>query len=130
MNKIREDLEVLITGLENTISKKTLDEFNNLNNQIKIAQEKYANAFSKNQSIKTDSVKRQERIKNIDTEIQNWKNLKFNSEKMSKELYERSDKVKIDLENIIKLPEKIAEKKGRLMQNTSDTESKKHESSN
>jgi len=127
LNKTREDLEVLITGLENTISKKTLSEFNNLNNQIKIAQEKYANAFSKNQSIKTDSIKRQERIKNIDTEIQNWKNLKFNSEKMSKELYERSDRVKIDLENIIKLPEKIAEKKGRLMQNTSDTESKKHE---
>ena len=49
---------------------------------------------------------------------------------MSKELHERMDKIKIDLENITKLPEQIAEKKGRLMQNTSDTESKKQELSN
>ena len=33
---------------------------------------------------------------------------------MSKELHERIDKVKVDLENIAKLPEKIAEKKGRI----------------
>ena len=43
----------------------------------------------------------------IDTEIQNWKNLKFNAEKMSKELNERTDKVKIDLENISKLPKSL-----------------------
>ena len=130
INKTKDNLKILILNLENKVSKETLDEFNNLNNKIRISQEKYANAFSKNQSIKADSIKRQERIKNIDTEIQNWKNLKFNSEKMSKELHERTDKVKADLENIAKLPEEIAEKKGRLMQNTSDTESKKHESSN
>ena len=130
INKSKDNLKILILNLENKVSKETLDEFNNLNNKIRISQEKYANAFSKNQSIKADSIKRQERIKNIDTEIQNWKNLKFNSEKMSKELHERTDKVKADLENIAKLPEEIAEKKGRLMQNTSDTESKKHESSN
>ena len=47
--------------------------------------------------------------------------------KMSKELHERIDKVKNDLENIIKLPEEISIKKGRLMQNTSDTENKKLE---
>ena len=127
ISKSKDNLKKLILSLENKISKEILDEFNDLNNRIRISQEKYANAFSKNQSIKTDSVKRQERIKNIDTEIQNWKNLKFNSEKMSKELYERADKVKNDLENIVKLPEKIAEKKGRLMQNTSDTESQKQE---
>ena len=91
INKTKDNLKILILNLENKVSKETLDEFNNLNNKIRISQEKYANAFSKNQSIKADSIKRQERIKNIDTEIQNWKNLKFNSEKMSKELHERTD---------------------------------------
>ena len=127
INKTKDNLKSLISGLENKIDKNILEDFNNLNNKIKISQEKYANAFSKNQSIKADSVKRQERIKNIDTEIQNWKNLKFNSEKMSKELHERIEKVKIDLENITKLPEQIAIKKGQLMENTSNTESKKQE---
>ena len=127
INKTKDNLITIISNFENQISKNTLEELNNLNNKIKISQEKYANAFSKNQSIKTDSIKRQERIKNIDIEIQNWKNLKFNSEKMSIELHERINKVKIDLENIDKLPEQIAIKKGQLMQNTVNTESKKQE---
>jgi len=127
INKTKENLKTIISGLENKIGKDTLEEFNDLNNKIKISQEKYANAFSKNQSIKTDSIKRQERIKNIDIEIQNWKNLKFNSEKMSKELDERINTVRTDLENIAKLPEQIAIKKGQLIQNTTNTESKKQE---
>jgi len=127
IDKTKKSLEPIVLFLENNIGKKTSEEFNNLNNKIKILQEKYANAFSKNQTIKTDSIKRQERIKNIDTEIQNWKNLKFNSEKMSKELHERVDKVKTELENVTRLPEQIAIKKGQLMQNTSDTEIKKQE---
>tara|TARA_Y100000590_G_scaffold278351_1_gene312423 strand:+ start:1 stop:1047 length:1047 start_codon:yes stop_codon:yes gene_type:complete len=49
---------------------------------------------------------------------------------MSNELNERIKTVKTDMENIIKLPEELAEKKGRLTQNTSDTESKKLEMSN
>ena len=127
INKTKENLKAIISGLENKIGKNTLEEFNDLNNKIKISQEKYANAFSKNQSIRTDSIKRQERIKNIDIEIQNWKNLKFNSEKMSKELDDRINKVRTDLENIAKLPEQVAIKKGQLIQNTTNTESKKQE---
>ena len=46
---------------------------------------------------------------------------------MSNELNERINTVKSDMENIVKLPEQLAEKKGRLMQNISDTESKKQE---
>ena len=129
-NKTKAELKILISNLENLSNKKILGDFNKLNDGIKISQENYANKFSKNQSIKADSIKRQERIKNIDIEIQNWKNLSFNSEKMSKELDDRIKKVKIDLENVAKLPEEIAEKKGRLTQNTSDTESKKKELSN
>ena len=127
INKTRLNLKGIIESLESTLNKNTLDEFNSTNSQIKISQEKYANAFSKNQSIKTDSIKRRERIKNIDIEIQNWKNLKFNSEKMQKELNERMVKVKNDLEKLEKLPENIAEKKGRLTQNTSDTKKNKNE---
>ena len=127
IEKAKANLKKLIADFSNETNEETLNQFNKLNDKIKILQEKYANAFSKNQSIKADSIKRQERIKNIDTEIQNWKNLNFNSEKMSKELHERIAKTKIDLDNIIKLPEKIAVKKGQLMQNTSDTESRKQE---
>ena len=49
---------------------------------------------------------------------------------MSNELNERINTVKTDIENIVKLPEELAEKKGRLTQNTSDTESRKVEISN
>ncbi len=90
----------------------------------------YADSYSKNQNIKNESIKRKERISAIDSEIESWKNLKSNSEKMSKELNIRVSNVKTDLENIIKLPEELAEKKGRLSQNTSDTETRKLEISN
>ena len=92
--------------------------------------EVYADSYSKNQNIKNESIKRKERINAIETEIESWKNLKFNSEKMSKELNIRIANVKTDLENIVKLPEELAEKKGRLSQNTSDTEARKLEISN
>jgi chromosome segregation protein len=92
--------------------------------------EVYADSYSKNQNIKNESIKRKERISAIDTEIESWKNLKFNSEKMSNELNERINAVKTDMENIVKLPEQLAEKKGRLIQNKSDTENKKLEMSN
>ena len=123
--------EILIkdetTKLESAIKENNINQITDLTNKIKFSQEKYASALSKHESIKTETIKRQERIKNIDIEIKNWKNLKFNSEKMSKELHGRIDKIKIDLENISKLPETIAVKKGQMMQNTSDTENKKQE---
>ena len=114
-----------INRIETVNKKSSTDEITELANTIKYAQERYASALSKHESIKTETIKRQERIKNIDSEIQNWKNLRFNSEKMSKELYDRINKIKKDLENIIKLPETIAVKKGQLMQNTSNTENEK-----
>jgi len=130
IDRIKNNLNTLLSSLENKFDEKSTEKFNEINNKIKVIQQKYASTFSKNQSIKADAVKRQERIKNIDTEIKNWKNLKFNSEKMSNELHARNDKVKTDVQNIAKLPEQLAEKKGRLIQNSSDTESKKKELSN
>ena len=113
--------------LESKVSESKADDITSITDKMKFAQEKYASALSKYESIKTETIKRQERIKNIEVEIQNWKNLKFNSEKMSKELHGRIDKIKADLENIAKLPETISVKKGQLMQNTTNTESRKQE---
>ena len=110
LNNINQNLEIAKKYLENNESKKTLDLINNiilsvknetkkfdtvaeensldeiteLTDKIKLAQEKYASALSKHNSIQTETIRRQERIKNIDIEIQNWKDLKFNSEKMIK----------------------------------------------
>jgi len=113
--------------LKSINSENKISQITSLTNKIKLAQENYASSLSKHQTIKTETVKRQERIKNIETEIQNWKNLRFNSEKMSTELHTRISRIKNELENISKLPELIAVKRGKLMQNISDTESKKQE---
>jgi len=111
--------------LESIATENSVNQITALGGRIKFAQEKYASTLSKHESIKTETIKRRERIKNIENEIQNWKNLKFNSEKMSKVLHERTNKIKADLENISKLPETIAVKKGQLMQSTSNTENEK-----
>ena len=111
--------------LESIATENSVNQITALAGRIKFAQEKYASTLSKHESIKTETIKRRERIKNIENEIQNWKNLKFNSEKMSKELHKRTNKIKADLENISKLPETIAVKKGQLMQSTSNTENEK-----
>ena len=110
---------------ESSSSENSISQVTELTNNIKIAQEKYASALTKNQSIKTESIKRQERIKSIDIETKSWKNLNFNSGKMSEELIERINKIKIEIENVAKLPETIAIKKGQLMQSTSTTENDK-----
>ena len=132
--KARDTINNVVISIKDETSKlksitadNKINQITELTNKIKFSQEKYASALSKYESIKTETIKRQERKKNIDTEIQNWKNLKFNSEKMSKELGTRMDKIKAELDNISKLPEIIAVKKGQLMQNISDTESKKQE---
>jgi chromosome segregation protein len=128
INQAKESLSILISGLGNKVGKKSSENLNNLNSKIKILQEKYASSLSKYEAIKTETIKRHERIKNIDTEIKNWKNLKFNSEKMSKDLYGRSEKIKNELLSVDKLPEEIAIKKGKLIQNTTNTESEKEDS--
>ena len=116
--------------IETATEENSVNEITELTSKIKLAQEKYASALSKHQSIEGETIRRRERIKNIDIEIQNWKNLKFNSEKMSKELLSRINKIKAEIENIAKLPETIAIKKGRLMENTSATENEKQSLSN
>jgi chromosome segregation protein len=102
-----------------------LEELNKLNRKLKISQENYAAAYSKNQTIKSDSIKKQERIKNIDEEIKNWRNLNSNSEKMMNELITRKKKINKKLINLEKLPENISVEKGQTLQIIKITEQEK-----
>ena len=93
----------------------------------KIIIEEYANSFSKNQSIKKESVKRNERINIIDKEIESWKNLLSNSEKMVTELTERKNKLAFQLEKLDNQPKLQAEKKGQISEGLRISEKEKTE---
>ena len=89
--------------------------------------EKYANSYSKNQNIKKESVKRSERIQNIDKEIESWKNLLLNSEKMVSELTERRSKLNDQLSKLDNQPKLQAEKKGQITEGLRISEEEKKE---
>ena len=69
------ELDNFLNELKNDKSRNELLSVNEKSQNIKVLQEKYADAYSKNQSIKNESIKRNERIKTIETEIESWKNL-------------------------------------------------------
>ena len=87
--------------------------------------EEYANSFSKNQNIKKESTKRKERINNIDTEIESWRNLMVNSEKMIVQLGGRKEKLNVRLSELEKKPNLNAEKKGQISENLRISEKEK-----
>ena len=109
------------------LSKEIFEELKMLVNRITSSQEEYAVYFGKNETIKSDSIKRKERISNIDQELENWKDLKLNSEKMILELTERRKKLNIELEENQKNPEKIAINKGQNLQNLENTKKQSEE---
>ena len=80
-----ENVKTLIGQNQNDDAIKAIEECKNII-------EEYAESYSKNQNIKNDSIKRKERIKIIDTEIESWKNLLENSDKSIKQLNERRQK--------------------------------------
>jgi chromosome segregation protein len=133
LEKLQIRLEEIINEIETYIDsdkKLTRDIFEKLKqivSQITTSQEKYASSYGKNESIKSDSVKRRERIKNIDIELKNWKNLKTNSAKMIGELNERKDKIKTELKENQKNPEKISITKGQNIQNVENTKKRSEE---
>ena len=85
LKDLQDQLEKLINTIEGYIdsdkklTKELFAELKEIVNKITLSQEDYATIYGKNESIKSDSIKRKERIKNIDTELENWKNLKSNS---------------------------------------------------
>ena len=89
--------------------------------------EEYADSYSKNQNIKKDSVKRNERINIIDKEIESWKNLLSNSEKMVSELTDRKNKLNLQLEKLDNQPKLQAEKKGQISEGLRISEKEKED---
>ena len=127
LQKLQLQLDEIISEIESYIdsdkklTKDLFDKLKKIVNQITTSQEQYASTFGKNESIKSDSIKRRERIKNIDIELENWKNLKINSDKMMKELNERKTKIKNEINENQKNPEKISITKGQNIQNIENT---------
>ena len=132
-------LENLQTQLDKILDKieKDIDEgkkltkkiFSELKHLVKItsSQEEYAEKYGKDKSIQSDSIKRKERIKNIDVELENWINLKSNSEKMISELSNRKHKIQSELSENQKNPERIATSKGQNQQNLENTKKRNEE---
>ncbi|MDC2980100.1 chromosome segregation protein SMC [Candidatus Pelagibacter sp.] len=89
--------------------------------------EEYADSYSKNQNIKRESVKRNERIAIIDKEIESWKNLLSNSEKMVTELSDRKNKLNVQRDKLDNQPKLQAEKKGQISENLRISENEKNE---
>jgi len=111
------ELDNFLNDLKNDKSREELLSVNEKSQNIKQLQEKYADAYSKNQSIKNESIKRNERIKTIETEIESWINLLSNSEKMVAELTERKNKLNVQLKELENQPSVQAERKGQISEN-------------
>ena len=121
LNKLNELLKNQIQNIESVDRNDLTVNLKELISDITSSQEKYATSYGKNQTIRSDSIKRKERIKNIDQELENWKDLKLNSEKMILELSERIKKVELELEENQKNPELIGISKGQNIQNLENT---------
>ncbi len=111
------ELDNFLSDLKDEKGRVELLSVNEKSKNIKQLQEKYADAYSKNQSIKNESIKRNERIKTIETEIESWKNLLSNSEKMIAELIERKNKLTNQLTELDNQPKIQAERKGQISEN-------------
>ena len=109
LDRCNMELDNFLSDLKNEKSRDELLSVNKKSQNIKLLQEKYADAYSKNKSIKNESIKRNERIKTIETEIESWKNLLANSEKMVAELTERKNKFTTQLTELDSQPKVQAE---------------------
>ncbi len=115
-----EKIEKFINSNKNEEALKSLKE-------CKLLIERYAESYSKNQNIKRDSIKRNERISIIEKEIESWKNLLSNSEKMVNELAERKNKLNSQLEKLNNQPELQAEKRGKISEGLRISQEEKSE---
>ena len=132
LTKLNEMLDKIERDIDNNkkLTKKDFGDLKLLVKEITLSQEEYAEKYGKDKSIQSDSIKRKERIKNIDVELENWRNLKTNSEKMISELSDRKNKVQLELTENQKNPERIATSKGQNLQNLENTKKKNEEIEN
>jgi len=144
---VKENLKSLLNGFSET--SKITDDFDNLIKRnlerassfnkedmrsqftektilLKELQEKYAVFLSKYETIKNDSIKRKERIKSIDNEIDNWRNLEQNSRTKSENLNSRLKNLEKEIIKIQIRPSEIGEQKGFYQENIKNTEEAKN----
>jgi len=120
-------LNIEIDKVKELINAQKKDEAITILDNCKIIIEAYADSYSKNQNIKNESIKRKQRISTIETEIESWKNLLINSEKMIAELTDRKKILSNQLNQLEKQPQIQAEKKGQISENLRISEKEKGE---
>ena len=120
-------LNFLVQTINENDDHKKISDISSKNETIKKLQEVYADIYSKNQNLKKESIKRSERVKTIDKEIDSWRNLLKNSEKMVQELTERKNKLNFKFIELEKQPQSQAEKKGQISENLRLSENEKNE---
>tara|TARA_B100002051_G_scaffold224976_1_gene220187 strand:- start:160 stop:2733 length:2574 start_codon:yes stop_codon:yes gene_type:complete len=130
LDNIKISLSYIIQKISDSDDDEGLAKINLKNETIKKLQHEYTITYSKNQSIKDESTKRKERINNIDTEIESWKNLLINSEKMIIQLADRKVKLSQKLSMLEKQPNINAEKKGQISENLRISENEKESNQN
>ena len=127
LDAAKNKLNLEIEKVKDLINSQKNEEALSVLDSCKIIIEEYADTYSKNQNIKKDSVKRNERINVIHKEIESWKNLLSNSEKMITELSERKNKLELQLEKLDNQPKLQAEKKGQISEGLRISEQEKTE---
>ena len=126
LNSAKNNLYQEIENIKKLINSSDKEKAVSVLESSKLLIDEYATSFSKNQNIKKDSIKRNERISIIDKEIKSWKNLLSNSEKMVKELTGRKDKLSNQLDELDNQPKLQAEKKGQISENLRISEEEKN----
>jgi len=114
INRIKD----LIKENKNVDALKLLDDFEKII-------ELYTNSFSENKIFRKETIKRRQRIENISTEIESWKNLLSKSEKMIDELKNRKNNFNMKLKTLENQPQSQAEKKGKISESLRISEEEK-----
>jgi chromosome segregation protein len=127
LNNARNSLNLEIDKIKEQINLNNNSQAINILDNFKTVIEEYADSYSKNQNIKRESIKRNERINIIDKEIESWKNLLTNSEKMVSELTDRKNKLNSQLDKLDTQPKLQAEKKGQISESLRISEEEKSE---
>ena len=125
LHNCKTQLTNLVKNIDEGEDSAKISEVNSKNESIKKLQEEYADSYSKNQNIKNESLKRKERIKVIEKELESWKNLLSKSEKMVSQLNDRKSKLNEKLIELENQPQSQAEKKGQISENLRISEKEK-----
>ena len=127
LDTTKNTLKAEIDKIKELINAKKNEEAISLLENFKTIIEAYADSYSKNQNIKNESIKRKERISIIDNEIESWKNLLINSEKMMGQLNQRKNNLLNQLNDLEKQPQSQAERKGQISESLRSAEKESEE---